>query len=250
MRLLIITSATVCGGAEAYALTIAKGAAQARWETHAAFPLAEATAFLRQEFWTHQVFYHPLDISEPNSRGVQAMGDALVRFQRTRSLLVALQPDVVLINLPWADHCLGSILACGQLRLPTAVMFHLLPPEKIPLSRSRRQLYTWARGREQQWLTNSEGNGRLLSELFEMPIHDVQVIYNGIQLPSPRDCTPEKRAMLSQAVRQELGLPGNTRLLLTVGRLAPQKGYTDLLHDRPQTSGQAPRHPLRVGWHW
>ncbi|XGV94857.1 MAG: glycosyltransferase family 4 protein [Leptolyngbya sp. BL-A-14] len=246
MRLLIITSATVCGGAEAYALTIAKGAAQAGWETHVAFPLAEATAFLREEFWTHQVFYHPLDISEPNSRGVRAMRDALARFRRTRSLLLALQPDVVLINLPWADHCLGSILACGQLRLPTAVMFHLLPPENIPLSRSRRQLYTWARARGQQWLTNSEANRRLLNDLFKMPAKDLQVIYNGIQLSPPQDCTPANRAMLRQAVRQELGVPDNTRLLLTVGRLAPQKGYTDLLAIVPQLLAKHP--DIRFVW--
>lgn len=229
MKLLIITSATVCGGAETYALTIAQAAAQAGWETHAAFPFAEATNSLRQELALHEVLYHPLHITEPQSRGIQAMGDAFVRFRRTRSLLLALQPDVVLINLPWADHCLGSLLACGQLRLPTAVMFHLIPPEKIPLSRSRRRLYAWARDRRQQWLTNSYTNCRLLSELFEMAADDLRFIYNGITLPTPAACTPETRSTLRQAVRQELGIPSTTRLLLTVGRLTPQKGYTDLL---------------------
>lgn len=240
MRLLIITSATVCGGAEAYALTIAKSAAQTGWETHVAFPLAEATTVLRQELWTHQVFYHPLDIEEPQSRGSRAVGDAFVRFRRTRSLLLALNPDVVLINLPWPDHCLGSILACGQLHLPTAVMFHLIPPEKIPLSRSRRRLYTWARNRGQQWLTNSAANCRLLSELFEMPADNMQFIYNGIALPTLANGTHAMRSALRQAVREELGIPGNTQLLLTVGRLAPQKGYTDLLALLPAILAEHP----------
>ncbi|MBW4469060.1 MAG: glycosyltransferase family 4 protein [Stenomitos rutilans HA7619-LM2] len=240
MRVLIITSATVCGGAEAYALTIAQAAAQSGWETHAAFPLADATASLRHEMTAHHVTYHSLEIAEPLSRGIRAMGDAFVRWWRTRSLLLTLKPDVVLINLPWADHCLGSILACGQLRVPTAVMFHLIPPEKIPLSRSRRQLYTWARNRGQQWLTNSTTNCCLLAELFEMSADDLQFIYNGITLPALEDCTPEKRAMLRQAVRQELGIPSSTRLLLTVGRLAPQKGYTDLLAIIPSVLADHP----------
>lgn len=246
MKLLIITSATVWGGAEAYALTIAQAAAQAGWETHAAFPLADATASLRQSLQAHQVTYHPLAIAEPQSRGLRAMGDALVRWWRTRSRLLALKPDVVLINLPWADHCLGSLLACGTLRLPTAVMFHLIPPEKIPLSRSRRHLYTWARHRGQQWLTNSEANCRLLSELFEMPIADLQYIYNGIKLPSSEDSTLEKRAALRQALRQELGVSAHTRLLLTVGRLAPQKGYTDLVAIIPAILAEYP--DLRFVW--
>ncbi|MBW4691938.1 MAG: glycosyltransferase family 4 protein [Lyngbya sp. HA4199-MV5] len=245
MKLLIITSATVCGGAEAYALTIAQAAVQAGWETHAAFPLAEATASLRQALTAHQVTYHPLAIAEPLSRGIRAMGDAFVRWWRTRSLLLTLKPDVVLINLPWADHCLGCILACGQLRLSAAVMFHLIPPEKIPLSRSRFYLYTWARQRGQQWLTNSAVNCRLLSELFEMPADDVQFIYNGIQLPA-LEGTPETRSALRQVVRQELGIPSHNRLLLTVGRLTPQKGYTDLLAIVPRLLAAHP--DIRFVW--
>ncbi len=245
MKLLIIGSATDCGGAEAYALTIATSATQAGWETHAAFPQAEANAAMRQAFADHQVFYHPLDIAETRSRGVQAIGDTCLRFVRTRSLLRSLQPDVVLVNLPWADHCLGSLLACGQLRLPTAAMFHLIPPEKIPLSRSRLRVYRWIRTRQQQWLTNSEANRSLLADLFQMPASALLCIYNGIKLPSPEDYTPDQAA-LRQAVRHELGVPVSSRLLLTVGRLVPQKGYDDLLAAIPPLLEDDP--DLRFVW--
>ncbi|MBW4578155.1 MAG: glycosyltransferase [Tildeniella nuda ZEHNDER 1965/U140] len=227
MRLLIIASATVCGGAEAYALTIATAAAQAGWDTHAAFPQSEENVSLRQALAANQVFYHRLEITEPLSRGIQAMGDAFLRFKRTRSLLLTLKPDVVLINLPWADHCLGSLLACGQLQIPTAVMFHLIPPEKIPLSRSRLRAYAWVRTRQQQWLTNSRANCDLLADLFQMPVSALRYIYNGIQLPTLVD--PTTRATLRQAVRQELGISASSKVLLTASRLVPQKGYTNLL---------------------
>ena len=245
MRLLIIASATVCGGAEAYAVAIATAAAQAGWDTHAAFPQSEGTDSLRQALTANQVSYHPLNIAEPLSRGIQAMSDAFWRFLRTRSLLRTLKPNVVLINLPWADHCLGSLLACGQLQIPTAAMFHLIPPALIPLSRSRLRLYAWVRARQQQWLTNSKANCKLLADLFQMPVSELRYIYNGIQLPV-LDCNPVASATLRQAVRQELGIPGNSRLLLTASRLVPQKGYTDLLATIPTLLEDYP--DLRFVW--
>ncbi|PSB24809.1 glycosyltransferase family 4 protein [Stenomitos frigidus] len=246
MRCLIIASATVCGGAEAYALAIATAAAQAGWETHAAFPQTEENTSLRQALATSQVFYHPLDIAETLSRGIQAMSDAFLRFTRTRALLLALQPDVVLINLPWADHCLGSLLACGRLQMPTVVMFHLIPPELIPLSRSRLRAYAWMRTRQQQWLTNSKANCNLLAALFQMPTSDIRYIYNGIKLPSTLDCNPSAQATLRQAVRQELGIPANSKVLLTASRLVPQKGYTDLIDAIPTLLEEYP--DLRFVW--
>jgi glycosyltransferase involved in cell wall biosynthesis len=244
MRLLIIGSATVCGGAEAYALAIATAAAQAGWETHAAFPQAEDNDALRQALAAGKVAYHRLDIAELERRGIQAVGDIWVRFQRTRALLQAVKPDVVLVNLPWADHCLGSLLACGQRQIPTAVMFHLIPPELIPLSRSRLRAYTWVRSRRQQWLTNSKSNCNLLAALFQMPASDLRYIYNGIPLPTPGD--PAARMALRQAVRQALGIPANSTLLLTASRLAPQKGYNDLIDAIPTLLEEYP--DIRFVW--
>src|SRR5579883_310648 len=228
MKLLIILSATIRGGAEAYALTIARAAA-AQWETHMALPYTEGNASLRQDLAINQVTTHRLDIAEPNSRGLRAMGDALVRLLRTLLVLLTVKPDVVLINLPWADHCLGSIVACGLVKMPTAAVFHLLPPDNIPLSGVRRRLYAWARMRHQQWVTNSEANRHLLADLFAMPVSDLLCIYNGTQLPTSLDWSTDAIAHVRQQVRQELHLSIAARLLLTVGRLAPQKGYADLI---------------------
>ena len=248
MKFLMIGSATVCGGAEAYALAIATAAAQAGWETHAAFPQTEGNHSLRQALAAGQVAYHRLDIAELERQGLQAIGDTWVRFQRTHALLRTLKPDVVLINLPWADHCLGSLLACGQLQIPTAAVFHLIPPELIPLSRSRLRAYTWVRTRQQQWLTNSQSSCNLLANLFQMPASDLRYIYNGIPLPAVDESLDASttRAALRQTVRQELGIPASSTLLLTASRLVPQKGYTDLIKSIPALLEEYP--DLRFVW--
>jgi glycosyltransferase involved in cell wall biosynthesis len=53
------------------------------------------------------------------------------------------------------------------------------------------------------------------------------VIYNGVSLPAKEVAAP--RAETRQQVRQEFGLGENTRILLTVARLEPEKGHKDLL---------------------
>ena len=58
----------------------------------------------------------------------------------------------------------------------------------------------------------------------------VQVILNGVDLPPQED---EGRAHTRQKVRQELGLPPECPLLLTVGRLTEQKGHSYLLQAAP-----------------
>ncbi len=233
MKLLMLLSATVRGGAEEYALAIATAAAQPSWDTHVALPHTEATASLRRDFAANQVSDHRLEVAEPRSRGIAAIKDAVLRLVRTLALLLIVKPDVVLINVPWADHCLGSIVACGLVQLPTAVVFHLIPPEKVPLSRDRRRLYTWARARHQQWITNSETNRHLLADLFQMPVSDVLCIYNGIKL-SAFQSDRSKAATLRQQVREQLNVPASSKLLLTIGRLAPQKGYTDFITILPR----------------
>ncbi len=61
----------------------------------------------------------------------------------------------------------------------------------------------------------------------------VSVVYNGIPLQPAR---PDRRAIISQ-----LGLPPTARLVLTVGRLVPQKGYDILLEAIPDVLQQEPQ---------
>lgn len=76
----------------------------------------------------------------------------------------------------------------------------------------------------------SEQVRKMAVEVEKVRPEKVQVILNGVDLPP---LEPEKRAHIRQKVRQELGLPPECPLLLTVGRLTEQKGHTYLLQAIP-----------------
>lgn len=119
LRLLEIFPSTVRGGAEEYALTIASAATKYGWDVRAAFPKADKTVSLVNEFCENNVRYHPLDIRETEN--------SPLRLARTIALLIRIKPDVVHIILPWQSHGFMSIIACGMLKIPTVVTFQLAP---------------------------------------------------------------------------------------------------------------------------
>ncbi|MGH8001007.1 MAG: glycosyltransferase family 4 protein [Brasilonema sp.] len=229
MRLLVIFPSTNRGGTEEYALTLASAAAQGKWEVHAAFPQTEGTESLIQDFKTRGIHYHSLNIANGNVCELKKIGKYLPQLALTMALLLKLRPDVVQLNLPYPDHCLGSLLACGLLRIPTAVVFHLIP-KQYSLTDKLLRVYAWARKRNQQWIAISENNRKLLCDFFRIPQDQVLRIYNGTKLESDfTSYNPEQARQLRHQVRQELGLSETSQILLTVGRLSSQKGYVDLI---------------------
>ena len=228
MKLLVIFPSTERGGAEEYTLTLATAAVQAGWDVHAAFPEANGTTSLRQDFTRANIAHSPLNISNATDHSFSRMSESLLRFTRTLSLLLRLKPDAVLVVLPYPPLAFTSLLACGLLAIPTAVVFQLVP-FKFEFGRRRLQTYAWARARNQQWITVSKHNQTLISQTFHIPPEALRCVYNGISLPpSPiqrTDVEPEVR----DQVRRELGIPEHGQILLTVARLHSQKGYSYLI---------------------
>jgi glycosyltransferase involved in cell wall biosynthesis len=64
----------------------------------------------------------------------------------------------------------------------------------------------------------------------------VQVILNGVEVKEAE----KPRVLVRQKVRQELGLPPECPLLLTVGRLTEQKGHGDLIKAIPSVLSKHP----------
>jgi glycosyltransferase involved in cell wall biosynthesis len=224
----VVFSSTQRGGAEEYALTVASAAVKEGWEVHASFPKTEGTTTLIQDFRVKGVSYHCLKITEPSVRKFRPVTEYLPQFAQTVALLLKIKPDVVMVNLPWPDQCLGSILACGFLGIPTAVVFHLIP-YCFPFSSNKLKFYNWARCRNQQWIAVSKNNQKFVSESFNIPLDEVLCIYNGTKVISASlNCAHKYINTLRRQLRQELGVPENSRLALTVARLHPQKGYSDL----------------------
>jgi glycosyltransferase involved in cell wall biosynthesis len=233
MKFLVVLPSTQRGGAEDYTLTIASAAVNQGWDVHGAFPQTDETASLIRDFTEKNVHYHRLEISDAGSHSLEALTKPFLRVARTISLLLKIRPDVVLMTLPWPIHCFSSIVACGLLKIPTAVVFQLIP-FRFAFSNKKLKAYAWARARNQQWIAISDHNRKFVCESFQMPQDEVLCIYNGIKVKSASsNDTHEDITTLRRQVREELGVAETSKLALTVGRLNSQKGHNDLVQVIP-----------------
>ena len=244
MKLLIIFPSTQRGGAEEYTLKIARGILQSGWEIHAAFPKTIETLTLIDEFTQQNVKYHQLNIADVKSNF--ASFKAWSRLFKTYRLLLKIKPDVVLLNLP--AHHMGFIILwlCGLLKIPTAVVFHLIA---FPASFSKAKLkaYHWAKARNQEWITISDYNRKCLAQEFNLAPKEFHCIYNGIE-PKSVERLNSNCDRLRSKIRQELGLSETSQLLLTVARLHPQKGHDYLIPIIPEIVAKFPQvHFVWVG---
>ncbi len=246
MKLLTLFPSEIRGGAEEYALTISAAAAKYGWNVHAAFPQTDKNPSLIRDFSANNIHYHSLKIAETNNSNLGIKKRHALRFARTLKLLLTLKPDVVNITLPWPNYCLGSILACALLKVPTVVVFQLVP-HKFSFSKKILNAYTWARGRKQKWVAVSEFNRQVVCESFEAQLSEVITIYNGTKVFSEVDNTNEEdESILRHQVREELGISSASRIALTVGRLSEHKGYGDIIPTIPHITQEFP--DLRFVW--
>ncbi|MDF5725627.1 MAG: glycosyltransferase family 4 protein [Rhizonema sp. PD37] len=246
LRLLTIFPSNQRGGTEEYALKIATAAVEQGWEVHVAFPKRETTASLVQSFEEKGVIYHPFEIPEIDTPEFKTLKTYVVYLTRTIGLLLKNKPNVVHVNLPWFKYCFASIIACGLLKVPTAVIFHLIP-EYVAFNSKKLRVYAWARSRGQQWIGVSEHNRKVVSETFQIPQDQVLCIYNGSKVVSnASNFTQEEITTVRHQLRQELSLPAKSRLALTVGRLSVQKGHTDLIRAIPPLVKEFP--DMRFIW--
>jgi glycosyltransferase involved in cell wall biosynthesis len=246
MRLLIALPSCDRGGVEEYALTIASAAVQEGWEVHAAFPQTQATVSLIEDFSQKGIYYHPVQLYWTKVGILERSSKALLRLTQAFSLLGKIKPDVVMVNLASPVQCLDTILACSLFKIPTLIVFHSIA-FRFSFNKYKLRLYDWARARNQQWIAVSENNRKLVCESFQIPKEQMLCIYNGVKLPSTSvNWNDADIIQLRREVRQELELPANSRLVLTVGRLDLEKGYGDLISIIPQIIEEFPE--VRFVW--
>jgi glycosyltransferase involved in cell wall biosynthesis len=226
MKLLVISCSSQRGGLEEYVLAIASAALERGWDVHAACPKAEGTASLIQDFTTKEISYHSLEIDLPKSRRFRLFSEHLPEFAKVLLILLKIRPTVVLLNLPWIDRCLGSLAACGLLKMPTVVVFHLVA-DQFPFTPAKLRFYKWLRSRKQQWITVSEHSRKSICDLFQASPQDVLCIYNGIKAVD--QSSDDDSEQLRYQTRQEIGVSDDRLVVLTVGRLCAQKGYSDIV---------------------
>lgn len=247
MKLLIIFPSTQRGGAEEYALTMAEAALQVGWQVHTAFPHTTGTTSLINDFTQKNIPDYQLDIADVEASKLISLRASCFRLLRTYKLISQLKPNVILLNLPAHHLAFTTLWLCGFLKIPTAVVFHLIP-FAANFSKNKLKLYHWAKNRNQQWITISEYNRQFLAREFALEPKQFHCIYNGIKQTSPVIKSDDYKNKLRCQIRQELGLPANSKLLLTVARLHPQKGHDYLIPIIPQIINKFPQvHFVWVG---
>ena len=236
-RLLVMfPGASSRGGAEDYALTIAKSAKLRGWEVHAAFP-DTCPVSLIEDFRANGCRFHALRFPE-NLRRLKLPREIFGQSFRVAALLARVRPDVALIALPWPDRCPGLLFGCALFNTPALVVFQLAP-RVVDFSGKKLKAYEWARKRSQQWVAVSDQNRRVLSKMFRAPETEIARVYNGAPLETLRAETGDVTALRREA-REEFHLPENARIALTVGRIEEQKGHRYLLPAIPHIAKNFP----------
>jgi glycosyltransferase involved in cell wall biosynthesis len=243
-RLLLMLATTGRGGAEEYALQMATQAIERGWSVDVAFPRSASTESLRDDFGRLGVGHCDADIGRPAPlRPLRRAWDALRQGARTWRLVRETKATAVEIVLPWWDRAAGCMLMCAALRIPTAVVFQLMP-HPVHLSGVTRTVYRCARTRHQHWIAISEHNRGCIAQTFGIAACEIAVIPNGIDaaLHTPHD-VDRARAH----VRHELGLAPDAILAVSVGRLHEQKGHSDVIQALPAIRTHFPLNFAIVG---
>lgn len=229
--LLQILPGTVIGGIERYGLTIGVAAATNGWNVHAAFPHTGDTDRLVTAFREGGVTTHAVD---PRARGPSPWQVATATA-RTARVLAQVRPNVAHVNVPIPNFERGSLIGCALRPVPTVAVFHMAPPDRVDLGRSRR-LYALLQKRSQAFVTVSEHDRAQLVRAFALSDDAVRVIPNGVAPVSSVPPSTNERTK----VRYELGLDATAFVALSVGRLSTQKGYDHIVGAAAETSKRCP----------
>jgi glycosyltransferase involved in cell wall biosynthesis len=229
MRILVFFPGIVRGGCEEHALILALAGARAGHDVVTCFPRTPGTASILADVHANGLAVAEWPLGHLAGVCVQ-WGTPDIQAVETMRVLDATKPDALLLLLPTPEASLGVITACAALSVPAVPIFCLVPgPMEIP--HRLRAVCAAVRRRHQRWVAVSDDNRRHLCASFAIDTEeDVTVVRNGVDLPEPwRDPTAHDVERARLALRRELDLPDQTRIVLTVGRLASQKGHPDLL---------------------
>lgn len=156
--------------------------------------------------------------------GLAPAAENLARQQAaTEALLAEARPDLALLPLPWPDAGLGALRVLAAARLPRVVALHLAPQGPPPAAIA--PLLPEIAAGAAAWCAVSGPVARRAALAFGLPPRRVAVLANPAP---PPPATLADRALTRARLRASLGLRGDARLLLFVGRLEKVKG-ADLL---------------------
>jgi len=226
MRVLLVMTAREVGGAELYVERLTRAlAAQCDFtivlSTH---PRLEPLA---QRLTKHA---QVLRLAIEDQRRLPAVVNAVRALTR--------RADVVHLNSNHPGSRLGILFgfALARAGAPLVCVEHRVSLlDDIIVPRALRpflpRLFRWSRRAAARVIAVSKQNAELLTSYYGLHPDKITIVHNGIDLP---DFKESDIAQARAALRAELGLPEQAIVILTLARLAPNKGHRYLVEAVPE----------------
>lgn len=232
MRVLLVMTAREVGGAELYVEHLAR-ALQGRAQFTIVLPdHPNLRAFTERLSAIAETRPLPLDQPAQWARVIPV----LRRLARAH--------DVIHLNSNHPGSRLGIVFGFALSGLPAPLV--CVEQRASPLNDIRAPraltpvlpaLFRLSRRGAARIIAVSRENAELLTRLYGIPPHQIEVVHNAAQLPEmPVGYVARERS----AVRAELGLAMDDRLVLTLARLAPNKGHRYLVAAAPSVIERFP----------
>ena len=151
------------------------------------------------------------------------------QYREAIAVLNSLELDCAFVNLPWVDFGLGISLACHELKVPCINLVHLCP-WKVKLNSLTKQLFQELTAANSRFFTVSDDNRTQLSLSTGIDRDSIEVFYNSRDVESEYIGLTSKEYKLHRLeLLEELGLPLNSFLSVSVGRFSHQKNFLDII---------------------
>lgn len=151
------------------------------------------------------------------------------QYRETVNILESLRPDCAFINLPWVDFGLGISIACHSLQVPCTNLVHLCP-WKVDLNDLTKQIFQELAAANSNFFTVSNDNRIQLSLSTGINLNLIKVFYNSRDIESGyASLTPRQYKFHRLELLDELELPLNSFLSISVGRFSHQKNFLEIL---------------------
>ena len=164
------------------------------------------------------------------------------QYREASEVLEFVNPDCAFINLPWTDFGLGITLACHDLQIPSINLVHLCP-WKVALNDLTKQLFQDLAAANSQFFTVSNDNRIQLSLSTGINKDSIQVFYNSRDVESKYIGITSKEYKLHRVeLLDELELPLNSFLSVSVGRFSHQKNFLDIVTSFASVHSELPNY--------
>ena len=226
MRVLLVMTAREVGGAELYVQRLTRALA-GQCQFTIVLPTHPRVDALAQQLADH---------AQITKLAVGDQRRLLIAARKARSL--AKRADVIHLNSNHPGSRLGILFgfALSHAGPPLTCVEHRVSPlDDIIVPRALRpflpRLFRWSRQGAARVIAVSRQNAELLTIYYGLRADKITIVRNGTDLP---DFKESDVALARAALRAELGLPEQAIVILTLARLAPNKGHCYLIEAMPE----------------